>query len=622
MKNRILNLGILAHVDAGKTTLTESFLYHGNVIRSMGTVDRGTTTTDSMELEKARGITIRASTVSFMIDDVKINLIDTPGHADFIGEVERSLRVLDGVVLVISAVEGVQPQTRILFRHLERMRIPTLIFINKIDRIGADYERTCRQIREQLSPRLVLMQDVLPEEKCWKIRERMLNEEVLSQQIIGYSEKLLEKYLEEIPISEEEVFGSMQFRVQKGRLYPVYVGSALRDIGVVELMKAIITWLPRRDSTRDKKKELSAYIYKVEFDEKGRKKAYFRVFSGELSSKMRISIAERKEEFVVNSLCKVCDGKQEKASVITEGDIGILMDVPEICCGDFLGKQWKQKGLIAWGEPMLQIEVHSKTPGERFALLNGLKKLECEDPLLRINIDPETKEIHVSMFGKLQIEILASMLRDRFGLDVTFSGIRTICRLKPKHAISEAIRIREPGNLHYAGIEFLIQPLEAGMGNQYETKVSFGDLKETFQNGAREGALIALESAMSEKFVDTKITFTDMDFDSVCGTPADYRRLAQEVFIKAIEKVGTDTMEPIMTYQLTAPLAHEKKVVGELRKMMASIETMEFGSEELVIKGQVPYDTAKEFQIDLSMLTGGKGIFEMEFLEYRIKERN
>ena len=306
--------------------------------------------------------------------------------------------------------------------------------------------------------------------------------------------------------------------------------------------------------------------------------------------------------------------------MITEGDIGILIDVPEICCGDFLGKRWKQKGLMEWGEPMLQIEVQPETAEGRFGLLNALKKLECEDPLLRIIVNPETKAIHVSMFGKLQIEILAAMLRERFGLKVTFSGIRTICKLKPKQAIREAIRMNEPGNRHYAGIEFFIQPLEAGMGNQYETKVSFGDLKETFQNGAREGALKALESSMSEKFVDTKITFTDMDFDSVCGTPADYRRLAQEVFVKAIEKVGTDIMEPIMSYELTAPLVYEKKVVGKLRKMMASIETLDFGIEEMVIKGLVPYDAAKEFQIELSMMTGGKGIFEMEFFEYRKKD--
>ena len=618
MENRILNLGIMAHVDAGKTTLTESLLYHGKVTAGMGNVDKGTTVTDSMALEKARGMTIRASTVSFFWEGVKVNLIDTPGHADFIGEVERSLRVLDGVVLVVSAVEGVQPQTRILFHHLERMKMPVLIFINKVDRIGADYERTCAQLCGQLSPRIVRMQAVEAEggRDC-RIRSYSLEEDELSQQIIGYSERLLEKYLEEKPISEEELGASLRFRTGKGRIYPVYAGAALRDVGVTALMRGIVSWLPVREPVCRKDHALSAYVYKIEFDEKGKKKAYLRVFAGKLSGKEKVTLADREETVVIHNLETVRNGRQIQTAEVAENDIGILTDVPQIRCGDFLGEKRKQKGLICWGEPMLQVEVHSAAWEDRFRLLQALRELECEDPLLHIHINPETQEIQVSLFGNLQIEILEALLRERFGIRAFFSGIRTIYKAKPIRAVSAQIRLNEPGNLHRAGIGFLVEPLPAGTGNRYETRVSFGFIQKPFQNAVRDGVRKALEDGLGDGMVDTKVTFAEADYDSVTSTPADFRRLAPKVFCRALRLAGVYRLEPVMTYRLISPTDFEKKVMGELGKMAATIEHVAFAGSEMTVQGQVAYDRAKEFSIALRTLTGGKGIWEMEFLEYR-----
>ena len=284
-----MNLGILAHVDAGKTTLTESLLYHSGIIKSRGSVDRGTTITDSLELEQKRGMTIKASTVSFPIGDVKINLIDTPGHVDFIGEVERSLRALDGVVLVISAREGVQPQTRILFHQLKKMKMPVILFINKTDRVGADYEAVLAQIRTQLSTRIIQMQEVKrTPQQDYTIREYDWADTVYTEQIIMCSEKLLEKYLDGGKVEAEELEACLRFRVGKGRQYPVYAGSALKDLGIEQLMRGIVRWLPVR---KPESSRLSAYIYKVEHDECGHKKVFFRVFSGTISQKDRVSAA-------------------------------------------------------------------------------------------------------------------------------------------------------------------------------------------------------------------------------------------------------------------------------------------------------------------------------------------
>lgn len=621
MENQILNLGILAHVDAGKTTLTESLLYHGKITAGMGNVDKGTTVTDSMELEKARGMTIRASTVSFFLDGVKINLIDTPGHADFIGEVERSLRVLDGVILVVSAVEGVQPQTRILFHHLERMRMPVLIFINKLDRLGADYQRTCAQLCSQLSPRIVRMQKVeAAGARDCRVRSYLLGEEELSQQIIGYSEKLLEKYLESRPIAEEELSASLRFRVKKGRVYPVYAGAALRDIGMAELIKGIVSFLPAKKPLHQTPKMLSAYVYKIEFEEKGRKKAYLKIFSGKLSRKDKVSLADREETIVIHNLYTPCNGRQIQASEVAENDICILTDVPNLRCGDFLGETWQQKGLTAWGKPMLQVTVHSPKADAHFRLLEALKELECEDPLLHIHIRQETQEICVNLFGNLQIEILEALLRERFGIEAVFSGARTIYKAKPVGQAAAWIGLNEPGNLHRAGIGLSIEPLPTGTGNQYETRVSFGYIQAPFQNAVKDGVEKALEDGLGDGIVDTRVVFTEADFDSVTSTPADFRRLAPKVLCQALRSVGVSRMEPIMAYRLFAPAAYEKRVMGELGKMAASVAHVAFAASEMTVQGEVPYDKAREFPLALRTMTKGQGIWETEFLEYRTME--
>lgn len=467
------------------------------------------------------------------------------------------------------------------------------------------------------------MQEIVTEgDRDCQVLDYSYDNEVFSQQIIGYSEKLLESYLENEPISEEDLFAALRFRVQKGKIYPVYAGAALRDIGVTELMKGIVSWLPVHEQSPGISKPLSAYVYKVEFDEKGRKKAYFRIFTGKISMKDRIAIAEDEKEFMINNLATVIDGKQVKVSELRENDIGILMDVPELRCGDFLGKRWKQKGLITWGEPMLRVEVHPLVAAERLRLWDALKELEQEDPLLRINIDHETQEIQVSLFGKLQIEILEALLRDRFHIAVAFSGTKTICKGKPILSVDTQIRMYRDGNIHHAGIAFRVEPLATGMGNQYESKVSFGYLQTPFQNAVRDGVEKALENGLGDSIVDTKVTFISAEYDSVNSTPADYRRLAPLVIRKALLLSGICKLEPIMTYQLFAPIFYEKKIMGELRKMCASIENVTFSENEMTVKGLTPYDTAKEFQINLGTMTGGRGIFEMEFHEYRnIEER-
>ena len=610
-----MNLGIMAHVDAGKTNLTESLLYYSGIVKVRGSVDKGTTITDSLELEQKRGMTIKASTVSFPVWDVKINLIDTPGHVDFIGEVERCLRALDGVILVISAREGVQPQTRILFRQLKKMRMPVLFFINKIDRPGADYEAVCAQIRSQLTKRLLFMQEVVKTpQQDYRIRDYGFDDSAYTDQILLSSEKLLNKYLEGEMAGEEELTAAARFRAGKGRLYPVYVGSALKCLGIEPLMQGVIRWLPVRRPGTDR---LSAYVYKVEHDEKEHKLVYFRVFSGSIRQKDKVLIAGTEQEITINNLRTVKRGKQIPAQEVSANDIGILTDVPALKCGDFLGSMTPGKGTGLLMEPMLCVNIQPAEEEDRYRLLDALNVLAEEDPLLHIRIPERTGEILADLYGKLQIEILKELFWERFGLRTVFSGMKTIGREKPAGPVYAEIRLGEKGNLHRAGIGIRIEPLETGAGNRYETQVSFGYIEKSFQNAVQEGVMKALEEGISNEVTDTLAVFADADYDSVTSTPADFRRLAPKVVQKALRQTGVITLEPYMNYRLIAPAGDEKSIMAKLAKLQASVENVIYSDGEMEVLGEVPFDTAKEFQVDLRSMTDGKGIFEMEFLEYR-----
>lgn len=614
MENRILNLGIMAHVDAGKTTLTESLLYHSGIVKKRGSVDKGTTITDSMELEQKRGMTIKASTVSFSIGTVKINLIDTPGHVDFIGEVERCLRALDGVVLVVSAREGVQPQTRILFHQLKKLRMPVILFLNKVDRLGADYQAVCDQIRSQLTKRLLIMQDVEQSPDGCRIRDYGFGEGAFMEQILLCTEKLLERYLDGETIGEEELAVAIRFRTGKGRLYPVYAGSALKDLGIRELMKGIVRWLPSGKPGGD---SLCAYIYKVEHDESGHRLAYFRVFSGTVRQKDKISAPGMDQEITVNNLQTVREGKQLRVPEVGTNDIGILTDVPTLRCGSFIGVPASGKDAGRLMEPMLCVNVQPVLAADRYRLLDALNVLLEEDPLLRIRVQEQTGEILADLYGKLQIEILQAVLWERFTVRVEFSGMKTIGREKPAGPARADIRLGEKGNLHRAGIGIRIEPLAAGEGNRYETEVSFGYIEKSFQNAVQEGVRKALEEGLADEVTDTLVVFESADYDSVTSTPADYRRLAPKVVQKALRQAGVITLEPYMSYRLIAPAGEEKRIMGRLAKMQAVVGKVTYSEWEMEVTGEVPFDTAKEFQVDLKSMTDGKGIFEMEFLEYR-----
>jgi small GTP-binding protein domain len=612
-----LNIGIMAHVDAGKTTVTEGFLFHSDVKSFIGNVDNGTTTTDSMELEKQRGMTIRSATVSFMIRETKINLIDTPGHMDFIAEVERALSVLDGVILVISAKEGVQPQTRVIFRKIQQMKIPAIFFINKIDRLGVKLEEVYSQIKTLLTDNFLLMQKVIYDydetRQVFCIQESDYQDPEYTEQVVVMSDKLLEKYMNNDKITESDYENVIRSRNHYGKLYPVYHGSALKNIGITELMGAVSKWFMPREV---KHKGLSAYVYKVIFDEHNHKLFYVRIFSGQLSLRMCTIIEKDSQEIIIRNLFGLENGRLIPKYIVEAGDVAVLMDARELICGDWIGEKTKLT-IFSQTEPLLKVGVRPIPAANRRELLEALQILTMEDPYLSLNIKEETEEIQLKLFGNLQKEILQTMLKERFHIIAEFDSVTTVKKDKPLDKITCVVLMNSPGNLFQAGIGLTLEPLKEGSGFQYETKVSFGDLTKSFQNGVREGVEKGIGKGLYGEVVDTKVTFMYSEYSSVTSTPSDFRRLAEKVVYQALKEIGIVTMEPIMKYTLTAPGGYEKKLITELVRMNATMEETEYTQTEMIIKGTVSLDACKDFAAQIYTVTEGIGIFETAFWQYR-----
>ena len=434
MLRRTLNLGILAHGDAGKTTLTERVLYAAGVIDEVGSVDDGTTQTDSLTLERQRGITIKSAVVSFAIDDVTVNLIDTPGHPDFIAEVERALSVLDGAVLVISAVEGVQPQTRILMRALRRTDVPTLMFVNKIDRRGAGYERLLPAISERLTPAIVAMgaaaelgtraADFTPSDSTDAAFTARLAE-LLAER----NDSILAAYVQGEPgVSYRRLREELAEQTRRVLVHPVFAGSALTGAGVDSLMSGIAELLPA--AGRDVDGPASGRVFKIERGAAGEKIAYVRMFSGAVRTRGRVRFG-RNGERKVTAINVFADGSAVRRETVSAGQIGKLWGLAEIHVGDAVGALRAHGEQRQFAPPTLETVVIPRHRDDKGALRVALAQLAEQDPLINVRQEDTRQEISVSLYGEVQKEVIGATLAAEFGLDVTFRETTTICIERP-----------------------------------------------------------------------------------------------------------------------------------------------------------------------------------------------
>jgi ribosomal protection tetracycline resistance protein len=593
-----LNLGILAHVDAGKTTLTERLLYAAGVIAEVGSVDKGTTRTDSLVLEQQRGITIKSAVVSFPIDGVTVNLIDTPGHPDFIAEVERVLSVLDGAVLVVSAVEGVQPQTRILMRALQRLQIPTLLFVNKIDRAGADPERVLDAIEQRLTPEIVAM---------------------------GSAAGLGTHSAEFSPFGPADA--ELAEQAKAGKLHPVFFGSALTGAGVEDVLEGIAQLLPLRDGDGDG--PLSARVFKIERGPTGDRIAYTRIFSG------AVKVRDRFDAGKVTALRVFADGEAEQRDEVRAGEIAKLWGLGEIQIGDWLG------------EPRAGVDPHFAPPpfesvvapldaadGQRLGL--ALAQLAEQDPLIGVRQDGERGEISVSLYGEVQREVIEATLAADYGLEVAFSETTTICVERPTGRGEAVELLNTPTNPFHADLGLRVEkaPPGSGVAVQMAENLDPRDAPlyvfknfEGFAERMEEYVRLALEEGLRGwRVTDCVVTVTKIGYSLADGPPSrrgpmptanDLKKLTPVVLVQALEQSGTAVCEPV--FRLTAEVPSEAvgSVLGALSRLGATAGVPSPRGELSVLETMLPASRVQELRRQLPGLTGGEGVLETEFAGYQ-----
>ena len=607
----IKNIGIFAHVDAGKTTLTEQLLYHTGAIRHLGRVDHGNTQTDSLELERERGISIISMPTSYTYKGQKVNIIDTPGHVDFVAEVERSMLVLDGAVLVISAREGVQSHTKLLFKALKRMAVPTLIFVNKIDRLGVDIEKILIEIRMQLSPDIFIMQDVIGEgSKQAKVRGLELQpEDELIEILSKVDEWILMDYLEGDEISSERLYHTLKMAVAERAVYPLLFGSALNGIGVQEILDEINELLPQFEPLETN--ETSGIVFKVYRKYiKTMRECMIKLTAGEV--RLRGFIGEDK----VTNIYRWNQGKVEVTKVLHAGDIGIVTGLNHLKVGDTFGQGIRHEG-FSLGKPTLKVKVEADRPSQRQELLEALSLMMDNDPYLFYELSEFNEDIYINLFGYVQMEIVQEMLKRDFGIDIQLADPMTIYMETPKKTAEASVTMYEDGLPFHAAVGFRVEPLPRGSGLQYVSEITTGYLKQTFQNGVEDGVFAYLDQGLSGwELTDMKISLISFEFNSVDGTPSDYRDLSPLILFDALKKAGTKLLWPISEYQLSIPTSLMGRAMSDLQRMKATIEEPVIEADRCLIKGIVPVDLSHNYELTVHQYTAGTGHFESKVIGY------
>jgi ribosomal protection tetracycline resistance protein len=640
-------LGILAHVDAGKTSLTERLLYGAGIIDEIGSVDEGNTQTDSLALERARGITIKSAVVSFVVNDVTINLIDTPGHPDFIAEVERVLSVLDGAVLVVSAVEGVQAQTRVLMRTLQRLGIPTLLFVNKIDRGGADTERTLQAITEKLTPAVIAMGSAeglgtRDASYCPYDGDHVEFTDRLAELVADHDDAFLAAYVENEAISYGRLRAELAALTQQARVHPVFYGSAITGAGVAELSAGITELLPATEG--EAAGPVSGSVFKVDRTPAGEKIAYVRMFSGTVRTRDRLQFG-RGREAKVTAVSVFDRGSTVQATGVAAGAIGMLWGLSDIQIGDAIGSSRIDAGAHYFAPPSLETVVVPRRRSDRGTLRVALAQLAEADPLINVRQDDIRQEIYVSLYGEVQKEVIEATLAAEFGLAVTFRETTTICVERPigtgaaaefmgaqnvsPHQNTAPTFTGEPNPfLATVGLRVEPAPIDSGISLGPDTSVRgtmplafFKTVEETVHESLRQGLY-------GWQVTDCAVTLTDtgyaprqshahQGFDKgMSSTGWDFRCLTPLVLMAALKQAGTTVYEPIHGFRLEMPADALGTALPALAKLDAVPQTPTVQGSTCVLEGTIPAARVYELQQQLPALTRGEGVLESAFDHY------
>ncbi|UTS89930.1 elongation factor G [Rhizobium anhuiense] len=615
---RTLNLGILAHVDAGKTSLTERLLFDAGVIDKLGSVDTGNTQTDTLELERLRGITIRAAVVSFAIGDRIVNLIDTPGHPDFIAEVERVLGLLDAAVVVVSAVEGVQAQTRVLVRALRRLGVPFIFFVNKVDRLGARYQEVVEALAAQLAVRPIAMSSVIDAgAKLARVETLAPGDEPLftplCEALAENDEALLADYiLAPGRLSEERLGRCLAEQVASGLVHPVFAGAAMTGVGIPALASAIATILPGRCSNPDG--PVAGKIFKIERGWGGEKLAYIYLASGTVRLRQYLDLPRGPERVTAIHLFEA--GRIEGAERLRAGQIARVAGLAGARIGDAVGGD-PAGGRAHFAPPTLETRVLARRPSDKAALWLALNQMAEQDPLINLRRNEETDEVFVSLYGEVQKDVIQSTLLTDFGLEAKFEESTVILVERPVGTgAGLQILFKEP-NPFLATVGLRVEPRPPGAGNSFALEVDVGQMPIAFYRAVEETVFEALKQGIfGWQVIDCHVAMTAARHSSPASTAADFRQLTPWVLATALSAARTVLCEPIDRFYLETPAENLSGVVTLLAKSAATTTDSVIADGVARLEGTMASQMVRGVQQQLPRLTSGAGTMESSFDHY------
>jgi elongation factor G len=665
------NIGIIAHIDAGKTTVTERVLYYTGRTYKIGEVHEGTAVMDWMAQERERGITITAAATSAEWNGHQINIIDTPGHVDFTVEVERSLRVLDGGVVVFDAVAGVEPQSETVWRQADRYNVPRICFVNKMDRTGADFWRTVDMIIERLDANPVPVQIPwgveadfkgvidLVEQKAWQFTgerddlpmERAIPPEMkeafdrardrLLEKVGEVDEQLMISYIEGHEVTVTELKKALRRSTLEGEITPVLCGSALRNKGVQQLLDAVVDYLPSpidippvtgtdgksgEPATReaDAAAPLSALVFKIVTDQYIGRLAYLRVYSGRAASGLSVLNTSRDQSERLGRLVRMHANKQEEVSEVFAGDIVAVGSLKNTLTGDTLSDPNKPLLLepIKFPEPVISIAIEPKSKSDQDKMGESLGKLAEEDPTFRIRYDNETGQTLISGMGELHLEVLVDRMLREFGVNANVGRPQVAYRealTRPSRA--EGRHVRQTGGHGQYGVVVLeVEPLERGSGFVFENKTVGGSVPREFVGPTELGVKDALENGPLSGYpvVDVRVALVDGSTHQVDSSEMAFRMAGIEGMRKAMDQGEPVLLEPIMKAEVRVPEQFFGDVLGDINARRGHVQDVESFGTLQIIRCQMPLAETFGYTTDLRSMTQGRANHTMEFDHYEI----
>ncbi len=675
--DKVRNIGIIAHIDAGKTTTTERMLFYTGVSHKMGEVDLGTAVMDWMEQERERGITITAATTTCFWRGHCVNIVDTPGHVDFTVEVERSLRVLDGAIGVFCGVSGVEPQSETVWRQADRYNVPRIAFVNKMDRIGADYFRVVDDVRRKFDTVVLPLQIPIGKEDSFvgvvnvinrkayvwdldklgmrfsvrevpkELRERA---EEMRQQVIevlaDFDESIMEKYIEGKDISEEELKKVIRRATVAGKVIPVLCGSAFKNKGIQPLLDAVVDFLPSPkdippmrgfnpltgeliERRADDNEPFSGLVFKIVNDPFVGRLAYLRIYSGTIKAGSYVYNSTRDIKERVERLLRIHSNKRVDVDTMYAGDIAGVIGLKHTFTGDTLCDENKKVVFesMKFPEPVISVAVEPKTKADQEKLSLALKRMADEDPTFHVRCDVETGQTIISGMGELHLAIIVDRLRREQHVSVNVG--------KPQVAYKETVRrcverqegkfIRQTGGKgQYGHVVLRIEPLKKDERFEFVNDIHGGSIPKEFIPSIKKGVEEAMESGVLAGYpvVRVKVTLIDGSYHPVDSSDIAFKVAASIAFKEGMKKADPYLLEPIMAIEVNVPKEYLGNIVGDINARRGRVWSVEERGEQKTVKAFIPLSEMFAYATNLRSLTQGRGTYVMQFDHYEEVSKN